>query len=73
MTIAEALKVEVRAEGKAEGRLEEARGILQACWRKFGSVPEAVRQRILAATDLAHLNAAVRGVLHLGSLDAFEL
>jgi hypothetical protein len=40
---------------------------------KFGVVPEAVRQRIQATTDLARLHAAARGVLHLGSLEEFEL
>lgn len=78
MTIAEALKAEGRAEGKAEGkaegRLDEAREILQALLEeKFRVLPEAVRQRIQASTDLARLNAAARRVLHLGSLEDFEL
>jgi predicted transposase YdaD len=86
MTIAEALKAEGkaegraegkaegRAEGKAEGRLDNARELLQGLLEeKFGALPEAVRQRIQAASDLARLNAAVRGVLHLGSLEQLQL
>jgi hypothetical protein len=82
MTIAEALKAEGRAEGEAkgkaegeaQGRLDEARELLQALLeKKFGSVPEAARQRIQATTDLARLNAAALGVLHLGSLEEFRL
>jgi hypothetical protein len=74
MPIAEALKAEGEAKGKAEGRLDEAREILQGLLEeKFGSVPDAVRQRIQAATDLARLHAATRGVLHLSSLADFEL
>lgn len=70
MTIAEALK----AEGKAEGRLDEAREMLHGLLEeKFGSVPEAVRQRIQATTNLSRLNAAARGILHLGSLEEFEV
>jgi hypothetical protein len=70
MTIAEALK----AEGKAEGRLEEARETLQGLLEeKFGTLPEAVRQRIQASTDRSRLHAAARRILHLGSLEDFEL
>jgi hypothetical protein len=66
MTIADALK--------AEGRLDDAWEMLQGLLEeKFGPVPDAVRQRILAATDLARLHAAARGVLHLGSLEEFDL
>jgi hypothetical protein len=78
MTIAEALKAEGFAEGetkgKVEGRLEEAREMLQGLLEeKFGPVPEAIHQRIQATTDLARLHAAARGVLHLGSLEQFDL
>jgi hypothetical protein len=78
MTIAEALKAEGMAEGeakgKAEGRLEEAREMLQGLLEeKFGPLPDGVRQRIQAATDLARLRAAARGVLHLGRLEEFQL
>ena len=65
---------EGEAKGKAEGRLEEARELLQGLLEeKFGSVPEGIRQRIEAMTDLARLNAAARGVIHLGTLDEFQL
>lgn len=74
MTIAEALKAEGKAEGEIEGRLADAREILQGLLEeKFGSVPDAVRQRIQAATDLTRLHAATRRVLHLGSLENLEL
>ena len=70
MTIAEALK----AEGKAEGRLDEAREMLQGLLEeKFGPLPEAVRERIGASTDRGRLHAAARRVLHLGSLEDFQL
>ena len=66
MTIAEALK--------AEGRLDEAREMLQGLLEeKFGALPEAVRQRIQATTDLARLHAAARGVFHLRTLEEFKL
>jgi hypothetical protein len=65
-TIAEALK--------AEGRLHEAREMLQGLLEeKFGPVPEGIRQRIQAATDLARLHAVARGALHLGGLEQFDL
>jgi hypothetical protein len=78
MTIAEALRAEGKAEGKAEGeaqgRLDEARELLQGLLEeKFGAVPEPIRQRIQATTDLARLHAAARRVIRLGSLDAFDL
>jgi hypothetical protein len=74
MTIAEALKAEGMAEGQAKGRLEDAREMLQGLLEeKFGPVPEAIRLRIQATTDLARLHAAARGVLHLGSLEQFDL
>jgi hypothetical protein len=82
MTIADALKAEGKAEGmaegkaegKAEGRLDDAREMLQGLLEeKFGSVPDAVRQRIQAATDLARLHAAARAVLHQVRLEEFDL
>jgi hypothetical protein len=74
MTIAEALKAEGMAEGQAKGRLEEARDMLLALLEeKFGPVPEPLRQRIGATTDLARLHAAHRRILHLGSLEEFDL
>jgi hypothetical protein len=78
MTIAEALKAEGMAEGeakgKAEGRIAEARDVLLALLEeKFGPVPEAIRQRIQATTDLARLHTAHRGVLRLNSLEEFDL
>jgi hypothetical protein len=54
--------------------LDDAREILQDLLEeKFGPVPEDVRQRIQATTDLARLHAAARGVLHLDRLEHFEL
>jgi hypothetical protein len=60
MTIAEYLRVvgprtkawaEGRAEGLAEGRAEHAaRLLVRLLTRKFGSVPDAVRERIDAAS-----------------------
>jgi hypothetical protein len=67
-------KAKGMAEGKAEGRLDDAREMLQGLLEeKFGSVPDAVRQRIQAATDLARLHAAARAVLHLDRLEEFDL
>jgi hypothetical protein len=82
MTIAEALKAEGMAEGmaqgqalgKAEGRLDEAREMLLGLLEeKFGAVPETLRQRIQATTDLARLRAAHRSIVHLGTLENFDL
>ncbi len=74
MTIAEALKAEGMAEGEAEGRLAEAReGLLALLEEKFGPVPETIRQRIRASADLTRLRAAHRRVLHLGTLEEFDL
>ncbi|GIH94652.1 hypothetical protein Psi01_52820 [Planobispora siamensis] len=50
-------KTEGKAEGKAEGRAEEAVRLLLLMLEARGEVPDEVRARITACTDLAQLEA----------------
>ncbi len=77
-TIAEALLEEGmakgREEGMAKGALLEARELLRGLLEeRFGALPEALRQRIEGATDLARLRAACRQSLHLTKVDELVL
>jgi hypothetical protein len=77
-TIAEALLEEGMAKGMAKGREEgallEARELLRALLEeRFGALPEALRQRTEAATDLARLRAACRQSVHLTKVDELVL
>ena len=65
---------EGKAEGLAEGQLREARTLLRDLLTdRFAPLPEALSQRIEAATDLLRLRAAARQVLRLGRLDDLDL
>jgi predicted transposase YdaD len=67
-------KVEGKLEGKVEGRLTEARETLcDLLEGKFSALPESLRKRIEATTDLACLKNAIRQVLQLKSLDELQL
>jgi len=56
-TIADALKDEGRIEGRAQGRLETARGtLIRLLHRRFGNVPDETIQIIEATSDLDRLN-----------------
>jgi hypothetical protein len=67
-----------RAEGYAEGYAE---GVLNAyryslvSWlsQKFGPLPETIRQRIEACTDIVRLGASFDRVWTMKSLDEFDL
>jgi hypothetical protein len=60
--------------GKSKGALENCRAILRDLLEdRFGPLPEALRQRIEAATDLERLRAVVRQVHSLQSLDQLQL
>lgn len=75
-------KTHYTAEGKALGEaLGEARGVLRArredlrfmLEERFGPLPEDLVRRIEASDDLARLQNAIRQVLHLKSLNEFQL
>jgi hypothetical protein len=63
-----------RAEGRAEGALLAYRDVLRRrLVRRFDPLPEAVLQRIEAATDVARLVAAIDRADEIKSLDELEL
>ena len=62
-------KEEGKAEGEAEGR---AKTLLSILTKRFQSVPESLKARILAITDSAHLEKLVDFVLDCESLEAFS-
>jgi hypothetical protein len=63
-----------RAEGRAEGVLLAYRNILRRrLSERFDPLPEAVLQRIEAATDLARLEAAIVRADKIKSLDELDL
>ncbi|HBI44797.1 MAG TPA: hypothetical protein DDY78_18375 [Planctomycetales bacterium] len=70
--------LEWMAEGEARGEL---RGKLRACRTslldlleaRFGTLPEALTQRIEATTDPERLHEAHRQALRLGQLDDLQL
>lgn len=62
-------RLEGKAEGRAEGRAEaKAETLLRQLRRRFGPLPEAARDRILAA-DLATLDLWLDRVLDAASLE----
>ena len=65
---------EGRVEGRAEGQLEARRDDLVALLdKRFGSLPQELRQRIQALSDEARLKAALQQVLDIHSLDELQL
>src|SRR5437763_5622354 len=65
-TIAQALI----AEGEANGQLRASRTLLRRLLaKKFGSVPDAVSQRIEAVADLERLQACVEQVVDMQTID----
>ncbi len=69
-TIAEWLHEKGRAEGALITSREMLRNLLE---RRFGSLPEDLRQRIETATDLDRLKACIYQVYDLTSLDELPL
>ena len=62
------------AEGKMEGELGTARTLLrQMIEKRFGGVPEELRQRIESTNDLERLQAAIRQVYDIQHLDELSL
>ena len=58
------------SEGRSEGQLELAQRLLrQLLSDRFGTVPEAVLERIDHATDVERLTAAALQVSHIGSVE----
>jgi hypothetical protein len=77
-TIGEAIWEEGRfkgqSEGRSQGRLEASRELLRDLLTdRFGTVPEALLQRITAATDPDRLKAAAVQVLHIASPEELQL
>jgi hypothetical protein len=63
-----------RSAGEAAGRLQLAREMLrQLLADRFGSVPEAILQRIENTTDVDRLTAAARQVLHIAVPEELQL
>jgi hypothetical protein len=61
-------------EWMAEGKLQLSRTVLREFLEdRFGALPEALAQRIEAATDFERLRAAVLQVSRLGQLDDLQL
>jgi hypothetical protein len=70
LTIADAL----RAEGRLEGQVEQARAILRDLLeQRFDSLSPALLQRIGACDDLGRLNAAIRSVYRLASAEDVQI
>jgi hypothetical protein len=73
-TIAQDLFNQGYAKGYAKGVLRGYRKVLRNMLaRRFDPLPDAVLQRIEAATDLARLKAALDRVDEITSLDELEL
>jgi predicted transposase YdaD len=63
-----------RAEGEAHGQLQARRDDLRALLEeRFGSLPEALAQRIEATEDLDRLREALRQVLHVQAPSELDL
>jgi hypothetical protein len=67
-------KTHYTAEGEARGQLrarrDDLRGLLE---KRFGPLPEALRQRIEACEDLDRLQACLYQVLDINSLEELQL
>jgi hypothetical protein len=62
------------AQGEARGALQTRRADLRLLLEeRFGRLPKALVKRIEASEDLARLQAAIRQVLHIHSLDELQL
>jgi hypothetical protein len=77
-TIAESIWEEGRAtgreEGRAEGQLDLARRLLrESLANRFGTLPEAILQRIDAASDVERLAAAVLQVSRIATSEDLQL
>jgi hypothetical protein len=73
-TVSQTIAEELRAEGKVEGRLEQAREILRDLLeQRFGALNEALVHRIGVCNDLSRLNAALRSVNRIGSVDEVQV
>jgi hypothetical protein len=74
ITVSQTIADALRAEGKLEGQIEHARQALRELLKeKFQSIPDSLLERIEATGDLPRLNAALRSVLHMASLDDLSL
>ena len=66
----QAILVEGRVEGLAEGRLEEARALLLTLGqRRFGPPDQRTRETVRAMTDLARLHALAERLFDAASWD----
>ena len=69
-------KVEGRAEGRAEGKVEgvaegEAKSIVYTLGRRFSVVPEVIQTKLLAITDVTHLDRLMALSFDCQSLEEF--
>jgi hypothetical protein len=65
---------EWQAQGESRGRLETSRETLKfQLEERFGTLPEELVQRIQGTTDLPRLQAALRQVVHISTLDELQL
>src|SRR5438128_1102842 len=68
------LKSKVVEEWRQSARVETSQeSLLAFLEERFGTLPEELVQRIQAVTDLPRLKGAIRKVVHLQSLDQFQL
>jgi hypothetical protein len=72
-TIADSIWEEGRATGRAEARDTLQRVVRQLLADRFGTVPEAVLQRINTASDVERLAAAVLQVSHIATPEDLQL
>ena len=64
---------EIEARGKAEGKAEgEARAVVRILTTRFGRVPRAVSERVLAIGDLVVLDSLTELAVTCKSLDEFK-
>ena len=64
---------EIEARGKAEGKAEgEARAVVRILTTRFGRVPQAVSERVLAIGDLVVLDSLTELAVTCRSLEEFE-
>jgi hypothetical protein len=61
---------QAREEARLQTRRDDLRALLE---ERFGTVPDAVLQRIDAATDVERLKACIRQVIHISSPDELQL
>jgi hypothetical protein len=62
--------LEWQAEAALQTRRDDLRALLE---ERFGTVPDAVKERMEATTDVERLKACIRQVVHIRALDELQL